>query len=349
MAKSATAEHVQAAPVELVQLDPATLTLETNVRTITEVEQAKIDDLAASIAEVGVYTPLRAVRDQAGQVMVRDGQRRLLAAQQAGVTTVPVVIHTEDGDGDEREAARISQQVLANSGRALTGEDTAAAIDQLAMFGIPADQIATRTGVDRDKVAATVATAESKTVRAQVIEHDMTLEQASALLEFEDDENAMGQLTRAAQYGNFDHVLQQLRQLRAAAAAREEAAQPYRDKGIGVLDRRPYYYEPTTPDGEKLHVVSAYVTENGTPATADDVAPERLWVYLTEDETYHVKGALRDSEGAVAIWGDGVGKPITPGVPDPRPDISGAGEGLGHDHRIRVRTPEGEHPALAFA
>lgn len=53
--------------------------------------------------------------------------------------------------------------------------------------------------------------------------------------------------------------------------------------------------------------------------------------------------------GAVAIWGDGVGKPITPGVPDPRPDISGAGEGLGHDHRIRVRTPEGEHPALAFA
>lgn len=31
------------------------------------------------------------------------------------------------------------------------------------------------------------------------------------------------------------------------------------------------------------------------------------------------------------------------------PDLSGACEGLGDDHRIRVRTPEGEHPALAFA
>jgi hypothetical protein len=54
--------------------------------------------------------------------------------------------------------------------------------------------------------------------------------------------------------------------------------------------------------------------------------------------------------GTVAKWSGRCPDADREGGPQPcSPDLSGACEGLGDDHRIRVRTPEGEHPALAFA
>lgn len=276
------------APAELLNLDPATLTLETNVRKLNATEQAHINELADNIAQVGVYTPLRGVRTTTGEVMIRDGQRRLLAAQQAKVDTVPVIVHTEDSEGDEREAARISQQVLANSGRALSDEDTNEAIDQLAMFGVSTDQIAARTGLDRNKVATTVATAGHESARAAANTQQLTLDQVQVLIEFEDDEDAVRHLTRAAQSGQFDHIAQWLRQNRAAEQARAEAEQTYLDRGINVFHGYPHY-DPQTPDGDKLHPLNELVTAEGQPATTENVDPSRLWVYLTEDETYHTE------------------------------------------------------------
>jgi hypothetical protein len=79
------------------------------------------------------------------------------------------------------------------------------------------------------------------------------------------------------------------------------------------------------------------------------------------DDTAHtpqrMKGpAVSDSHGpysplgAVAKWSGRCPDADREGGPQPcSPDLSGACEGLGDDHRIRVPTPEGEHPALAFA
>jgi ParB family chromosome partitioning protein len=290
------------APVELLNIDPNTLTLETNVRTLTDAEQAAIDDLADSIAAVGVYTPLRGVRDAAGNVMVRDGQRRLLAAQQAGVSTVPVVIHADDADGDAREAHRISEQVLANTARALTGEDTAAAIDQLSMFGVPAAQIASRTGLDRDTVAATVATAEHATARKAVQDHGLTLDQATALVDFEDDDNAVERLTAAARSGMFDHTVAMLRQQRADEEAREEAAQPYRDQGINVLRYYQRWCPNETPEGKKLHELTDLVTATGQPATTENVTDTHLWVHLTEEEVYTLTATGEPVDATEVDW-----------------------------------------------
>ncbi len=73
--------------MQLLQLDPATLLVDVNVR--TEAELGK--DFLASVAEYGVLVPIVAVQTPQG-VRVRYGHRRTLAAVQAGQATVPVYV-----------------------------------------------------------------------------------------------------------------------------------------------------------------------------------------------------------------------------------------------------------------
>ncbi|UQX13482.1 ParB/RepB/Spo0J family partition protein [Candidatus Mycobacterium methanotrophicum] len=81
----------------LEHINPAELVLDTNVR-----DEADIDaNFVASIQEHGVLAPIVATRSQDGQVLVRAGQRRTLAAREAGLTSVPVYIRLA-GDSDDK-------------------------------------------------------------------------------------------------------------------------------------------------------------------------------------------------------------------------------------------------------
>lgn len=66
-----------------------------------------------SIRENGVLTPVLARRARYGNVLVRAGQRRTLAAREAGTTTIPVYIV----DADEATVERIIQQMVENDQR----------------------------------------------------------------------------------------------------------------------------------------------------------------------------------------------------------------------------------------
>ena len=85
---------------ELVQLDPATLTVETNVRKDAGLTPAFV----ASVRENGVLEPVIAHRNADGTVHVLMGQRRTLAAVEAKLATIPVVV-IESPDEAELEAA----------------------------------------------------------------------------------------------------------------------------------------------------------------------------------------------------------------------------------------------------
>ncbi|WP_258045884.1 ParB/RepB/Spo0J family partition protein [Leifsonia shinshuensis] len=77
-----------------------------------------------SIKENGVLTPVLAHRDSDGQVTVRAGQRRVFAAREAGLTTIPVYLVDAHGVAAER----IVQQMVENDQReTLTDSDRAAA------------------------------------------------------------------------------------------------------------------------------------------------------------------------------------------------------------------------------
>ncbi|PPH05743.1 hypothetical protein C5C44_03195 [Rathayibacter sp. AY1F6] len=126
-------------------IDPTVLVIEANVRTSAPLTK----DFIASIRENGVITPVLARRDEHGNVIVRAGQRRTLAAREAGVPTIPVYVV----EGDETTADRIVQQIIENDQRAeLSVADRTAAWAQLAFEGVSAAAIAKRTGTKTDAV-----------------------------------------------------------------------------------------------------------------------------------------------------------------------------------------------------
>lgn len=74
--RTGTVEHI----------DPQTLVIEANVRPSAPLTAAFVQ----SVRENGVLTPVLARRDEQGNILVRAGQRRTLAAREAGVSTIPV-------------------------------------------------------------------------------------------------------------------------------------------------------------------------------------------------------------------------------------------------------------------
>ena len=78
-------ENTTTAPT-LVELDPTTLTVDTNVRADAGLTPAFV----ASVKEHGVLVPVVAHRAEDGIMKVLMGQRRTLAAVEAGQPTIPV-------------------------------------------------------------------------------------------------------------------------------------------------------------------------------------------------------------------------------------------------------------------
>ena len=75
----------------LEHLDPAAVLVGENVRDTADLDPRFI----ASIREHGVLQPLTAIRTDAG-IEVRDGQRRTLAAREAGLASIPVYVIDTD-------------------------------------------------------------------------------------------------------------------------------------------------------------------------------------------------------------------------------------------------------------
>lgn len=69
----------------LEHIDPNLIVVEVNVRTEAHLPR----EFVASIKQNGVLTPILARRDTQGTVIVRAGQRRTLAAREAGLVTIP--------------------------------------------------------------------------------------------------------------------------------------------------------------------------------------------------------------------------------------------------------------------
>ena len=196
---------------ELFQLAPNTLTIGMNARV-----DVKLDPkFVASIKELGVIEPLIAHRDEAGSVIVRAGQRRTLAAREAGLATVPVMITEAPTD----EAARIIEQVEENDRRQdMTSLDRVNVAEQLALLGYTPSQIAKRTRTERADVDAALAVSKSTTSRARMAEADLTLEAAAALAEWEGDPQAVERIEYAIQYDrSISHVVARLRNDREEA------------------------------------------------------------------------------------------------------------------------------------
>jgi len=112
-------------------------------------DEESLEELAASIKELGVLQPLLVRPDDDGNLELIAGERRLRAARRAGLNTVPVVIRTAD------QAASLEQALVENLHRQdLNPMEEAAAYQRLIEeFDHTQDQVAQRVGRSRSAVA----------------------------------------------------------------------------------------------------------------------------------------------------------------------------------------------------
>lgn len=271
-------------PGTIEHIDPQTIDVATNVRTEATLGKEFVDSIRAN----GVLQPVVAYRDSEG-VHVRYGQRRTLAAQMVGLATMPVyVVDVDDTD----TAQRIIEQLVENDQREALGEgDRLDAWRQLELEGLSATQIAKRTGTKRDTIKTGLTVASSDTGTRLVAEVGLTLDQAAALIEFEDDPQAVADLTEIAgsQPDYFPVAVQRARNERDAAVLREKVEAEVAAKGHRILssspgweDATPYRLHQVTDEGGN-RITSDYV--EGKPGIAAHV---RAWDAEQFEVTYYV-------------------------------------------------------------
>ena len=114
-------------------------------------EQTQLDELAAIIAEHGVLQPIL-VTEMSGGYRLIAGERRLRAAEMAGLERIPALVRSAD------EAAQLSWALIENLQRSdLNALEEAAAFRRLVdEFGLNHEEVAARVGKSRSAVANTL-------------------------------------------------------------------------------------------------------------------------------------------------------------------------------------------------
>jgi len=277
---------------ETINVDPNTLALEDNVRTTAGLTKQFI----ANIKENGVLTPIIAVRGEDGKLWVRAGQRRTQAAREAGLETVPVYIV----DGGSDTAERLVTQIVENDHRlALRADDRVLGIQALLDVGLSQAKVAKKLSVSPERVKLSKAVAGSQTaMEALRDEHPVTLAEAAAIAEFEDDPDAVDRLRRAAGRNYFDHELSRLRQQRETEAAYTVASAQWREKGFEVLDDMPPSFS--------TDYVPLWALLEPDGSEADDsvvVEPSHWAVRLTETEVFTDVDTGEPVDESTIDWG----------------------------------------------
>lgn len=142
-----------------------------------------LDELASSIEEKGILQPLIVRHLGGGKYELIAGERRLRAAQQAGLTSVPVFIK-EIKDDELLELALI-ENIQREDLNPI--EEALAYRDLLSKFQYTQDELARRLGKDRSSIANALRLLKlPDEIRDYVIDGSLSMGHARALLAVED-------------------------------------------------------------------------------------------------------------------------------------------------------------------
>ena len=258
---------------ELVSVDPHELVIGANVRQDGPLDRRFL----RSVRDRGVREPIIARRRDDNVLVVRKGKRRTLAAVQAGLARVPVLVEPDPApaeDDKNGQIDRIVDQLEENAHRTPnTDVEEVTAHQELLDLGLSAGQIARRTHSPTKRVRVTTQVARSDIATAALTRYDLTLDQLSVIAEF-DDTHPDHQLSPAAaeavtllivtarqQPGQFAHVAQRLRDDRDDAARIAARVAELTAAGIAVIE----------PDG-----VNGAAQISGLRPTADDASGTEL-------------------------------------------------------------------------
>ncbi|MGE9808983.1 ParB/RepB/Spo0J family partition protein [Janibacter sp. G1551] len=277
-----TAQPVQVE--EFTHLDPADIIIGTNVRTDLRPDHK---EFRKSVKERGVLEAVTVYRNEDGQHVLLRGQRRTVTAAEVGTPTglIPARVVPQPADAD-----RIGDQMVENIHRAgMRESEIVAGVEQLALLGVSAAQIAKRTSIDRPTVNAALAVTKADQTRNRLDSGDLTLEEAGIFAEFEHDPDAVERLDYAMRCRrSLAHEAQRLRDEAAERAADAAEVERLRDEGLPVLTAEEV--EQAEQVGEVLRI-ERLVTEDGGPLAEEEwpnvpgarVHVVKEWVY-PEDE-----------------------------------------------------------------
>jgi ParB family chromosome partitioning protein len=231
-------------------VDPSELIIGPNVR--TEANLAKgFKNFAQDIGQRGVKAPIRAHRNAEGELVVIEGQMRVLAALDKGRKKVRVLVEPEiAGDETEQEIERIIGQLNDNHHRtANTQADEVRATQQLLELGISAAALERRRSIPRRHAQNLVAVARSTAGSRSVTDGIADLAQAAVFVEFDGDQAAIAALADCLRKDpqRFDHLAQRLRDDREETRLRAEAAARLAEQGVSVIDEPDTYGGPIRP------------------------------------------------------------------------------------------------------
>jgi len=177
----------------LEHINPTELLTDTNIRAEITLDKA----FAASIATHGVIVPIVGYQTPDG-IRVKTGHRRVAAALQAGLASVPVMLVPAP-----EETERIVEQLAENDYRApITNGERIDAINQLALLGLSASMITKKTHIPALTVKGAIAIATNDAHRE--IADQYTIVIASAVANYPDHE---GRILSAAHRGGEGAVV----------------------------------------------------------------------------------------------------------------------------------------------
>jgi ParB family chromosome partitioning protein len=188
----------------------------------TEFDRELLDELVASIREVGVLQPIvvRAIAGEKDKYELIMGERRLRATKEAGLATIPAVIK------DTADDAMLRDALLENLHRAqLNPLEEASAYQQLlADFGITQEELAGRIGRSRPQITNTLRLLKlPAAVQQRVAAGVLSAGHARAILSVA-DVDAMHRLA--------DKIVNEDLSVRAAEAAASTAPKSVKPKAI---------------------------------------------------------------------------------------------------------------------
>jgi ParB family chromosome partitioning protein len=189
---------------------------------------------------------------------------------------VPVFVVDPLKDG----AARIVDQLVVNDQReSLGAAESVAAVKQLELFGMTAAAIAKRTGYQRKVVDVALQVGGSDVASAALAEHELTLDQAAVLLEFDGHPEIVAELVGAAAEGRgFEHLAQRHRDAIERARKLAEVADEIREKGLALLEAAPSYNDKAMQRLDGVYL-SSTGREKLTVETVLEKAPHDLFAF----------------------------------------------------------------------
>ena len=285
-AATATDEASEAVQAEeFLYLAPAEIIIGTNVRTDLRADHK---EFRKSIKERGVLEAVTVYRNEDGQHVLLRGQRRTVTAAEVGTPTglLPARVAPQPADAD-----RIGDQMVENIHRAGMREaEIVAGVEQLALLGVSAAQIAKRTSIDRPTVNAALVVTKADQSRNRLDSGDLTLEEAAIFAEFEHDPEAVERLENAKRWRR--------------SLAHE--AQRLRDEGLPILSAE------EVAEADEVLRIERLVTEDGESLPEEEwpnvpgarVQVVKEWVYPEDedDEEHEDDEPAEPYQQYVPVW-----------------------------------------------